>query len=781
MRTICKIALVLLAIITVNAMADEIEWVFIDDDPGVSGHEGFNGDMSKYETTNAQYCEFLNAALDSGDVVVDGDLVKGAVGSNPGADFVGEIYFDTYAADLDSQITYSGGAFSVRSRDGYDMSNHPVVEVSWYGATAFCNYYGYRLPTEWEWQAVADYDGSYTYGCGTTISFAKANYYDNGYANPLGLSSYPYTSPVDCYSSYGYGMNDMAGNVWEWTSTVSGSFPVIRSGSCSNSDLDCMVSSRQDWFTPDRTYSLIGFRVCRDKIDMTWVLIDDPGVSGHEGFTGYMSKYETTNAQYCEYLNSAKAAEQITVYNDVVYASSDTSHSQPYFDTYVADSHSQITYSGDTFSVRSRDGYDMSNHPVVEVSWYGATAFCNYYGYRLPTEWEWQAVADFDGSYTYGCGTTIDHSKANYDCDNPLGLSSWPSTSPVNHYSPCGYGMNDMAGNVWEWTSTISSSYRVIRGGSWYDNDSYCTVSHRDLNNQPFASHSNIGFRVVMLRTLHVDTINGDDSNNGLSREKAFATIQEGTDAAFDSETVLVWPGVYSETVDFAGKAITVQSAADAAVITNSGGYGVRFHTAEGAGSVLANFVIRDCNIGIQAESSSPTIDHVTVVNNTQGIVADGIADPIITNSILWDNESGDLIDCTADYSCIEGGSVGVGNISVDPCFADPCNGNYHLKSEQGRFWPEDLTDPNEFGLLDGLWAMDPVTSPCIDDGNPMDDPSGEGDYSGGLVNMGAYGGTAYASRSDYYWPLEGDVNRDGIVNLADFAIVSENWLDSIE
>ena len=116
-----------------------------------------------------------------------------------------------------------------------------------------------------------------------------------------------------------------------------------------------------------------------------------------------------------------------------------------------------------------------------------------------------------------------------------------------------------------------------------------------------------------------------------------------------------------------------------------------------------------------------------------------------------------------------------------NPHFAGPTNDDYHLKSEQGRFWPEDPTDPNEFGLLDGLWAMDPVTSPCIDNGNPMDDPSGEGDYSGGLVNMGAYGGTAYASRSDYYWPLEGDVNRDGIVNLADFAIVSENWLDSIE
>jgi len=95
------------------------------------------------------------------------------------------------------------------------MADHPVGEVSWYGATAFASYYGWRLPTEWEWQAVADFDGTYIYGCGTTINQSKANYYDGGYANPLGLSSYPYTSPVDYYASYGYGMNDMAGNVWE--------------------------------------------------------------------------------------------------------------------------------------------------------------------------------------------------------------------------------------------------------------------------------------------------------------------------------------------------------------------------------------------------------------------------------------------------------------------------------------------------------------------------------------------------------------------------------------
>jgi formylglycine-generating enzyme required for sulfatase activity len=145
----------------------------------------------------------------------------------------------------------------------------------------------------------------------------------------------------------------------------------------------------------------------------------------------------------------------------------------------------------------------MANHPVVEVSWYGATAFCNYYGYRLPTEWEWQAVADYNGSYTYGCGTTINQSKANYYASgyaNPLNLSSYPYTSPVNHYSSYGYGMNDMAGNVWEWTDSCyyagcDYGYRVLRGGSWNDYGYGCTVSYRHYYN-PLSSNSSLGFRV---------------------------------------------------------------------------------------------------------------------------------------------------------------------------------------------------------------------------------------------------------------------------------------------
>ena len=241
-----------------------------------------------------------------------------------------------------------------------------------------------------------------------------------------------------------------------------------------------------------------------DPCNLVWVYIDDPGVPGHEGFTGYMSKYETTNAQYCEFLNAAKSDGMIRVYYSSVYAVSDTSHSQIYCKLCRrSSSSSQITYSGGVFSVRSRDGYDMAHHPVVAVGWYGATAFCNYYGYRLPTEWEWQAVADYDGSYTYGCGTIINQSNANYydsgHC-NPLNLSSYPYTSPVDYYSSYGYGMNDMAGNVWELTSSCyyagcDYSYRVLRGGGWTGSDSNCTVSDRS-HYYPTYTSGPYGFRV---------------------------------------------------------------------------------------------------------------------------------------------------------------------------------------------------------------------------------------------------------------------------------------------
>ena len=88
------------------------------------------------------------------------------------------------------------------------------------------------------------------------------NYYDNGFANPLGLTNYPYTSPVGYYPAYGYGMCDMAGNVWEWTSTVDGSSCVFRGGSWFSSKGFCHVIVRI-LDAPYSSNNYIGFRVCR--------------------------------------------------------------------------------------------------------------------------------------------------------------------------------------------------------------------------------------------------------------------------------------------------------------------------------------------------------------------------------------------------------------------------------------------------------------------------------------------------------------------------------------
>jgi formylglycine-generating enzyme required for sulfatase activity len=238
-----------------------IVWVDIND-PGVSGHEGFKGKMSKYETTNAQYCQFLNAALTTGDITVSGNDVIGANGSNSGTDFVGELYYDLVGPGYAyngatsggaARIHYSGGVFRVDS--GFE--NHPVTYVSWYGATAFCSYYGYRLPTEWEWQAVADYDGSYTYGCGTSINNSIANYL--GSNNPNG------TTIVGAFGTYGYGMCDMAGNVFEWTNSwfEDNSRRVFRGGDWRISATYCKTTFRNYNLPSERGYYL-GFRLVLD-------------------------------------------------------------------------------------------------------------------------------------------------------------------------------------------------------------------------------------------------------------------------------------------------------------------------------------------------------------------------------------------------------------------------------------------------------------------------------------------------------------------------------------
>jgi len=163
-----------------------------------------------------------------------------------------------------------------------------------------------------------------------------------------------------------------------------------------------------------------------------------------------------------------------------------------------------------------------------------------------------------------------------------------------------------------------------------------------------------------------------------------------------------------------------------------------------------------------------------------------------VTDCILWDggnevwnNDSSDII---IRYSNVQGGWPGEDNINLDPCFADPgywdpngtpadanddfwVDGDYHLKSQGGRW------DVNE-----GRWTIDDVTSPCIDAGDPMSPIGLEPFPNGGIINMGAYGGTAEASKSYFGKPpcetiVAGDINGDCAVDFKDFVVMALHWL----
>ncbi|OHB64670.1 MAG: hypothetical protein A2168_02970 [Planctomycetes bacterium RBG_13_50_24] len=268
-------------------------------------------------------------------------------------------------------------------------------------------------------------------------------------------------------------------------------------------------------------------------------------------------------------------------------------------------------------------------------------------------------------------------------------------------------------------------------------------------------------------KTYYIDTINGDDLNDGLSTETAFATIQTGIDSARDCDKVLVYPGVYTEEIRFKGKAITVQSTAGAAILENPGNIAVSFRSGEGLDSVLKNFIVRNSSTAVAIVGSSPAISNLTVVDNQYGIEAYAGAKPDISNCIFWNNTNNDLLACHARYSCTKEAGIGEGNIDTDPLFVDPDNGDYHLLSKRGRYWPEH-----------DIWVLDNVTSPCIDCGDPAADPSGEPIPNGARINMGAYGRTPYASMSEMLW-FDADVNGDGVVDLSDMMELIERWLDA--
>ncbi len=319
-------------------------------------------------------------------------------------------------------------------------------------------------------------------------------------------------------------------------------------------------------------------------------------------------------------------------------------------------------------------------------------------------------------------------------------------------------------------TGTADDDLRLTMGSPCLDAGDGATLSPAttaDLDGKTRIANGRVDMGAYEFNgpfNYYVDAANGSDANGGWSPQEAFATIQKGIDTAQQGYAVLVLPGRYTEGIDFKGKAITVAGMDSAPTLEAPGDYAVSFYSAEGLDSVLKNFVITNSKVGIFIAGSSPTICNVTLAGNEFGIAAYSGANPEVTNCIFWNNTDGDLFGCKAKFSCLEPPVDGEGNISSNPLFADAEGGDYHLLSRRGRYV-----------AAYRLWSFDPVTSPCIDAGDPAMSVGPERAPNGGRIDMGAYGGTSEASLSDS--PLAADLNGDRTVDFHDLAVLARQWL----
>lgn len=222
-----------------------------------------------------------------------------------------------------------------------------------------------------------------------------------------------------------------------------------------------------------------------------------------------MSKYEITNAQFADFLNAK------SIGNDGIYAAA-ASPGQPLI---YASSGAQdwgLHYADNRWVAVA--GYD--NHPVIDVSWEGASEFATYVGGRLPTEAQWEYACRAGTTTSFNTGECLVNAQANYnwtyprsDCTNTT--STFPGTTQaVGSYPANAFGLYDMHGNVWEWCSDwhgdypataqtnpegpASSEVRVARGGGSEDDANRCRSADR-RGGPGWHQGRIIGFRVVLV------------------------------------------------------------------------------------------------------------------------------------------------------------------------------------------------------------------------------------------------------------------------------------------
>jgi len=391
------------------------------------------------------------------------------------------------------------------------LADHPVTYVDWHDALAFCQWAHVRLPSEAEWEKAARGEDARLWPWGNEPPDAARCNFDKHSMTTSSVHQFP-------QSASPYGAVDLAGNVWEWTSSLARPYPydaqdgredpargearTVRGGSYTHSARETRAADRHS-FVPGTPCVYLGFRVARTNaaaptaIAFEWVDIpageflmgNDPRPF-HD--LALPNEYPIHSLSLAEF-SIAQTAVTNAEYEDFVRA---TNHSPP------------------SHWVYGEIPAGKENHPVTNVSWDSALEFCQWADVRLLSEAEWEKAARGMGADTarvYPWGNEMPQTPcANYGRDVKT-----HSTTPVEQF-PLGaspYGVLDMAGNVWEWTSSVLAAYpycaddgredlssrehRVLRGGSFYSpSESYVRCASRS-SSYPQRQRDHIGFRVA--------------------------------------------------------------------------------------------------------------------------------------------------------------------------------------------------------------------------------------------------------------------------------------------
>lgn len=533
----------ILAFFTVNAAAEE-QKVWKDPATGMEfvWVEGGCYDMGQTEQEKnflikklgeEKYSKYYKNEQPLHKVCVDGFwMARYEVTKGQFRQFVKETGYITDAQKKDSAYVYTDANGWVKEK-GYNWQNtgfpqddsHPVTNISWNDARAFCQWLSgrafkkYTLPSEAQWEYAARAGGSTEEPSAPETVCLNANGADQSSGLP---QTYPcddgfkFTAPVGKYQPNALGIHDMLGNVWEWCEDVfredayqihseknpmlsHGNFMhVFRGGSWYNDPCGLRVSNRGRGDAYNRI-AMLGFRVSMQKpvsgdtiteplTGMEFVWVEKgcferklPGKAAEDicptGF--WMGKTEVTQYQW----------HKIMKKNPSYYATG------------------------------------KGTRPVENVSWSDCRIFASKlseltgHTFNLPTETQWEYAAR-------GGNKSKDYFYSGADEPNDVAVyitQSGRGTSDVGTKKPNELGLYDMSGNVWEWCrdfydgktgrtvilddrmtkeqiASVSTSNLnlniVIRGGGYDSSEKYLRVSTRHHHNP--RKNNSIGLRLVM-------------------------------------------------------------------------------------------------------------------------------------------------------------------------------------------------------------------------------------------------------------------------------------------